>query len=262
MEKISGTKEWAVATINFQNGCSNNCKYCFARAMVARTKRIHPAEWENEEVREKDVEKKYKKYDGQIMCPSSHDISIKNLPDAATVLEKLLEKGNQVLIVSKPNFYCISTLVNKFKEYRKQILFRFSIGSADDEVLKYWEPGATDFKEREKCLRYAYQEGYETSVSCEPMLDNHVEGVVRAVKGFVTDSIWIGKANRIKSCLSLNGFKDEETMQRADQLNAWHTDERIMELYKLYEENPMIKWKESIKRIVGLEEATERGQDQ
>ena len=33
---ISGTKEWAKENVNCVTGCSNNCRYCYARAMGTR----------------------------------------------------------------------------------------------------------------------------------------------------------------------------------------------------------------------------------
>ncbi len=46
-----------------------------------------------------------------------------------------------------------------------------------------------------------------------------------------------------------------------DELLGLFTDERIMELYELYKNNPTIKWKESIKKIVGIEIPTQAGLD-
>ncbi len=39
------------------------------------------------------------------------------------------------------------------------------------------------------------------------------------------------------------------------------SDEFIWDLYSRYKDNPKVKWKDSIKKIVGLEVATEPGLD-
>jgi hypothetical protein len=49
--------------------------------------------------------------------------------------------------------------------------------------------------------------------------------------------------------------------KEADELLGLFTDERVMELYGLYKDNPKIKWKESMKKRIGLEVPTEAGLD-
>ena len=73
-------------------------------------------------------------------------------------------------------------MVEGFRDVpREQLLFRFTVGSAKDDVLSFWEPGAPTFAERMASLELAWAHGYQTSVSCEPMLDGHIEDVVHRV---------------------------------------------------------------------------------
>lgn len=194
------------------------------------------------------------------MFPSSHDITELNINECKTVLKNMLIAGNKVLIVSKPKPECIETLCTELARFKDQVLFRFTIGSADNAVLKFWEPGAPTFEERMESLRIAREHGFDTSVSCEPMLDNHVEAVVLATLPLVTDAIWIGIPNRLTGILSTCKCTDEEKA-RGQELTATFTEERIKALYGMYKDNPKIKWKESIKKIVGLDMATEAGLD-
>jgi hypothetical protein len=41
-------------------------------------------------------------------------------------------------------------------------------------------------------------------------------------------------------------------MQKTEQLVEWQTDENIKQLYSQYKDNPKIKWKESIKKVLGI----------
>lgn len=103
--------------------------------------------------------------------------------------------------------------------------------------MKFSEPNAPDFDERIKCLKHAVNSGYETSVSCEPMLDDNVEDLIKMVRPYVTDSIWLGKPNRLISILSLNGYKEDmETMTRARKLQALLSKEYIRVLYDQIQE--------------------------
>jgi len=259
-KEVSGTKEWAASNVNIQSGCPNNCIYCYAKSMAIRFKRETRESWEEITFRDKEIEKEYGKKEGTIMFPTTHDITKESLNEYKTVLRKLLVAGNQVLVVSKPDPECIKVLCEELGEYKDQILFRFTIGSADNDVLTFWEPGAPSFEDRLEALKLAHDHGYQTSISCEPMLDDHIEDVVDAVSPHITDAIWIGLPNRLKTILSVNcgkGVFDRE----ADELLGLFTDDRIMELYELYKDNPLIKWKESIKKVVGIEVPTEAGLD-
>ena len=260
-KKVSGTTEWASLNKNFINGCSNDCKYCYAKAMAIRFQRKTVNNWHIEEVNQNSLNATYKKVNGTIMFPSSHDITPVNLNNSILFLEKLLSAGNKVLIVSKPHFEVIKAICNRFCEYRDNILFRFTIGSTNSDILKFWEPNAPDYEERKKCLIYAFNSGFNTSVSCEPMLDNNTVELVKDLEPYVTDAIWIGKINKLHHILSINGFTDGDTLDKAKELLSFQTDENIKRLYLELANNPRIKWKESIKKVVGLEISTVKGSD-
>lgn len=133
-----GTKEWAEVNINCCTGCSNGCLYCFAKEKALRFKRIsNPDEWRQMKIRDDAVLKRYKKYDGVVMFPTTHDITPENVYACLIVLENLLRVGNEVLIVSKTRMECIERLCRYLKPYKKQILFRFTIGAKDNEVLNF-----------------------------------------------------------------------------------------------------------------------------
>lgn len=258
---VFGAHEWADKTANCINGCKHDCKYCYSKSMAIRFKRKTSKNWKYEEIREQQLNKIFSKHSGSYMYPSSHDIHPDHLNENLQFLNNLLISGNQILIVSKPHFKCIKYICNKFEKYKKQILFRFTVGSADSEVLKFWEPGAPNFEERLKCLKFAYKNGFETSISCEPMLDDKINAVIDKVLPFTTDAIWLGKANFLLGRLKMNGHKDKKSIRKAEELIEWQSDENIAKIYKKYKDNPKIKWKESIKKVVGLDLPTERGLD-
>jgi DNA repair photolyase len=258
---VFGTLEWTNANANFIDGCRHDCKYCYSKEMAVRFHRKTPGDWKNEEIRNGDLRRHFSARKGTIMFPSSHDIHPDHLEVALDFLEDILAAGNRVLIVSKPHLECIQAICARFEEFKASIMFRFTIGSSDSNTLKFWEPGAPDFSERLTCLEWAYHEGYGTSVSCEPMLDRDIDDLVEKVSPFVTDSVWIGKANFLLRRLMLNGANDTETVRRANQLIRWQSDENIWEIYYKLKANSRIRWKESIKRVVGIEIPTQEGLD-
>lgn len=260
-KQVFGTYEWAVENANFISGCFHNCKYCYSKEMAIRFKRKTPLNWEQEEINITQLTKKVKKVNGLIMFPSSHDITPINLPYSITFLQKLLNSDNKVLIVTKPHFEVIEKICEIFSSYKNQILFRFTIGSSNSDTLKFWEPNAPSFEERQKCLIYAYNQGFSTSISCEPMLDDSIDELVLKLESYVTDSIWIGKANFLLRRLKMNGIEDVESINKAIELNSLQSDINIKTLYAKLSINPKIKWKESIKKIVQIEISKIKGLD-
>lgn len=248
----TGTREWAASNVNIQDGCEHDCRYCYAKTMAIRFKRATAASWKHPRFRQHDLERGFTRRSGRIMFPTAHDITDRNIDECLTVLERMLHAGNDLLIVSKPTLECVRRLCDTLAPFRNQILFRFSIGSTDDAILSYWEPGAPDFTDRLNALQYANLNEFQTSVSGEPMLDSNPDALIEAVQPYVTDSIWLGKVNRLRSILPLNCLGDQESIRRAEALIATQNDQTIHALYHRHRQNPIIKWKDSIKAVIGL----------
>jgi DNA repair photolyase len=254
-----GTQEWSVKTVNCCTGCSHDCLYCYAKSMAIRFRQVTAAQWTLERVRQKDVTKRHKKYNGQVMFPSSHDITPTNLGACMAVIKNLLDTGNRVLVVSKPHLECIRAICERFDPFKDRILFRFSIGACDDRVLSYWEPNAPGYDERKQCMMYAYLAGFQTSVSVEPMLDSaNIDALVSDLLPHVTDAIWIGKMNHVGRISNHANGRIRSALQ---QINAGQTDSIIKAIYERHKANPQIKWKKEIKKIVGIPVATVPGLD-
>ena len=255
----SGVGEWACHSYNWQQGCEHDCKFCYAKAMAVRFQRSTPESWAQPEPRP--IQIQWRKKKGRIMLPTSHDITPFNIDDSVAVLHGILKVGNEVLIVSKPHLSCVERLCAELEPYKGQILFRFTIGSINDEVLGYWEPNAPSFAERLMSARHAYKQGFSTSISCEPMLDLNIGAVIKAVRQYVTDAIWLGRANNLRQSIALNCPGDTYAKRMADVLLAEQSDDYLRGLYQQYKDDPMIKYKDSIKKAAGLERPTEAGLD-
>ncbi len=259
-KKISGTREWAVANIDCCTGCSHGCKYCYARYdSVIKRKQVSESEWSVPQIRRQDVDRKFPPFDGPVMFPTSHDILPEILDDCLTVIANLLRSGNRVLIVTKPHLECVQAICTAFSGRRNQILFRFTITAADDSILQFWEPEAPNFNQRMQALKYAHSHLFETSISIEPMLDSYnITGLVEVLKPFVSHSIWLGKMNKIDRRVTIDSKEMEKEIIR---IEASQCDARIQEIYNALKDNPLVRWKESIKQVVGLELADEPGLD-
>ena len=195
----SGTKEWADYNVNCIKGCSNDCRYCYAKIMAKRFGRCQEHTWKNMVINKNAVERNYKKYKGRVMFPSTHDIvDDSSLQKACfVVIAKLLEAGNEVLITTKPLLAVTEKITEIFSTYREQLQFRFTITSIDNLLLSFWEPKAPKFEERFESLKYAYHTNFKTSVSIEPFLDNTPQTLINVLSAYVTESIWLGPMNYI-----------------------------------------------------------------
>jgi len=243
-----GVAEWAEASVNIGTGCSHNCRYCYACGnAVWRNQVASRADWTNERL--KANLPKAKKYNGRVMFPTTHDISPFYLEAAVTTLRGLLEAGNQVLIVSKPHLLCIQRLCQEFERYKAQILFRFSIGTKDESLALFWEPGAPRIPERVECLKFAHAAGFATSVSMEPMLagtDDAIDTFVD-LEPYVTDKIWLGKMNKVSQRVDQS---DPNVRRRCIAIGKLQCDSEVRRLVETLQGHPKIEWKESIAEVM------------
>jgi DNA repair photolyase len=279
--KRSRFQDWVYKTVSCCNGCSNDCIYCFSKGdRVFQKKTLALEDWKKGEVRLHDVKKKYRYMGDPMMFPGTHDITPDNFEVCLKILNDLLNAGNRVFIVSKPRLQLIKTICEDLAAYQKNIIFRFTIGAKSDDVLSFWEPGAPPYRERKESLKYAYDEGYRTSVSIEPMLDaEHIEELVNDLSPFVNHSIWIGTMNhlwyfnadekgaktekaklRAKKIIDYLGEeKARQLIEESHKIEKGQSKESLREVYEQLKDKklqgkdePLVKWKWHIRKALGL----------
>lgn len=248
-EITSGTKEWADYNVNCIKGCFNNCRYCYARIMAKRFGRCTEDTWKDMEVSDIAVQKKYGKYSGRVMFPSSHDIVDQPAVQEAcfTVIQKLLEAGNDTLITTKPKLSVTKKIIKQFRQFREQIQFRFTITSINNDALSFWEPNAPTYEERLAALKYAHKTGFKTSVSIEPFLDYTPEVLINNLAPYVTESIWLGPMNYIPS----NNLKNEDK-GRYIEIRKNYELSHLQDIYNNVKDFPKIRFKDSMTNKLGI----------
>lgn len=246
----TGTREWSDHSYNIASGCAHGCLYCYGRARAIRFAGLtDPDDWQAERLDPGQVIRSKHGYGGVVMFPTTHDITPSLLPSALKTLRNLLVSGNDVLIVSKPHLKVIRRLCRELSAYRDRILYRFTITCGRPKLARIWEPGAPCPSERIAALRYAYRQGFRTSVSMEPMLEDNSRmcALVDRVSPFVTDTIWLGK---------LNGGVPKVYQARPQvkaslaKIRQGQSDAHILALYSLLNPDPKIRWKDSIKKVL------------
>lgn len=245
----TGTREWAEISENIARGCAHNCRYCYAAQNAQRFKVRARNDWPTEELTKRAGLTHYPKRDGVIMFPTAHDIT-PNIVDAYQRQALLmLEAGNDLLVVTKPHLACIKQLCEAFQPHKNKVLFRFTIGTLDQALAAFWEPGAPTPDERMDALVHAHAQGFQTSVSAEPLLGG-VKCAVQlldTVRPYVTDSVWIGKMNKIRQRVDM---RDADTAAAVAAIEAAQTDAEIHRLYNQLEGDPLVRWKDSVTEVM------------
>ncbi len=133
-------------------------------------------------------------------------------------------------------------------------MFRFTISARNNEILSFWEPNAPCYEDRVDALIIAHSKGFRTSVSIEPMLDPaDIKGLVEDLRSFTTDSMWIGPVKMIRKRTRIDSEEIEKEVQK---IEAGQTPEKLLEVYNLYKDDPLIKWKGHFRKLlrkIGIE---------
>jgi DNA repair photolyase len=257
-----GTQEWSDMTVNCYRGCPHKCKYCYARMGAMRFRQVEDVEsWGNPVPNEKMIKKGWRKHEGIIMFPSTHDVTPDieetgghvipgTMTGSFTVLGKLLKAKCKVLWVTKPHKTCATEAIKLFGkngtvgDFRDTLGYRITCASTNDDTLKLWEPNAKPFAERKECLKMMFEAGFRTSVSLEPLLSvDDAPAVLSSLDQYVTGHFWMGKMNYFGRVV-----KDYPSMKATvGKAKEDQSDLRIIELYNKLKGNKKARWKKSIR---------------
>jgi len=249
MRSVRGVGEWAGYSYNCGVGCSHGCRYCFSCSFFVQERIVANREaWltERPNTRKTHISQRV---DKAIQFPSAHDISPAYLETYCQALYNILANGNKVLLVSKPHLECIEHICREFQAFKPQMEFRFTIGSINPELTGFWEPGAPLPEERIRSLVHATEQGYQTSVSMEPILAGREDAVAtfRELAPLTNGTIWVGMMNGLNERMVCENDADRAALERITQLQT--TDEMIA-LYRDLNDEPQVRWKDSIKEVV------------
>jgi len=267
-----GTREWAKREINCIKGCRTYCLYCYAKGIAKHYKRCIEETWKNMEINSKAVKKGYSKvrkkgsqpYD--VMFPTSHNIVIDEPYFSAciTVLKKLLESDNTVLVAVKPFLKVVKKLCKLFQDYKEAMTYRFTIGSINSKILKNLEINAPSFEERLESLKYATSNGFNTSISIEPLLDSTPFKLIKKLEPHLTPlnyerdigTIWIGLLKTQYIPITLRTGEVKEFIKYIKPRLQF---EHVYHYYEKLYNHPRIKWKESIVKMMILNDIKVKG---
>jgi len=249
MKSVRGVGEWAGYSYNCGLGCSHGCRYCYSCSFFIQQGIVpNRAAFRYERPNRNRINID-QRADKAVMFPSAHDITPAYLDTYCHTLYNILVAGNRVLLVSKPHYECIEHICREFQAFKAQMEFRFTIGSTNPDLTTYWEPGAPAPEERMRSLAYATEQGYQTSVSMEPILAGREDAVAtfHALSPLTNGTIWIGLMNGLEERFVC---ETEEDRMHLEQISALQAPDQMIALYHELQEESQVRWKDSIQELV------------
>ena len=249
---LFGTREISDFSVNIQDGCQLSCIYCWAAERALSSGQISSrSEWKDEQLKSFYLKKgpiPFKKYDGIVMYPTHHDITRKYINSHVKAVRGLLAAGNDLLICSKASLYCIEKIAKACADYQGRVTFMVTITTLDEAQSVFWEPNAPLPCERIAALKYLYQEGFNTSVLIEPLLQgpSSAKAIYDAVTPYVSDYIWIGTMNSVDTRVDVS---TPENAKAVEAIKRYNSIDNLRFLYESMRNLPKIKFKSSITRI-------------
>lgn len=247
-----GTREFSDHSVNIQTGCINNCKYCYAAERAISGGYVKSREaWPNAQLKSMYQQKgsiSFKKFDGVVMYPTTHDITSRFLYSHVEAVTALLKAGNDLVICSKTRLHCMERIAEACALYKDKVTFMVTITSLDEGMSIFWEPNAPLPCERIASLQYLHSQGFMTSVIIEPLLQGPCSalGIYQAVSPYVTDSIWIGTMNSADVRVDVS---IPENARAVEAIKLYNSVDNLRFLYNSMKDLPKVKFKSSITRI-------------
>ena len=249
--------EWAGAYYNMEQGCTNACRYCYARAMAVRQRRCTVTGWGDPQPYKTWMAGANKYHSGDlVMFPTTHDITPDNIDRACIALRRLINAGNRVLIVSKPRRACIDRLIQTADQTiggREAVSFRLTITTVEPDVSRLWEPGASLPDERLDCLAAVAAAGYNISVSSEPWiggLDEAIDIHAAVIDACPTISCqWFGREALPEYRIGLEGTP--EAGRCLDYILSAQTPAACRAVYNQFKNNDLIRFKNDFMKLIG-----------
>jgi hypothetical protein len=247
-----GVFEYAPYSYNIGQKCRCNCRYCYARDIAIKfcdpSNPVTADNWHEEEVKPYKVNI-HQTVNNVVMIPTMGNISDSNVELMIQTIKNIADANNLVLVVIKPFMSVVRRMCAELADYKDTVQFRFTITSLNPTLSQLWEPGAALPAERIECLQYAFDHGYYTSVSMEPMIDERIETLrlISTIEPYVIGDIWLGKMVDIDKRVAIT---DDMIRDAVAIIKEQQSDLEIQKLVFSLIGKKNIRYKKSIRDVV------------
>lgn len=220
--------------VNYYQGCSHGCKYCYGCYIKERSGYSDYVTWTKPVLIENALELlkedlQHVRDKGEVFVESVSDAYMPDADSKITrkVLELLARSGYTIFLLSK-NASLIRD-IDLFKIFSQRIKVGFTIVTPNDELRKRVEPNSSPIEDRIAVLKELHETGLHTIVSLEPLLPNvridDYLALVEEIDPYVSSYEPVGKLNRN---IPFEFINDEEWQG----INSSRYDAHYLELFK------------------------------
>ncbi len=247
-----GVFEYAPYSYNICQKCRCNCKYCYAREIAmsfcSRSNPVTADNWHEEEVKPHKVHI-HQTVNDVVMIPTMGNVSDSNVELMIQTIKNISDANNLVLVVLKPFMSVVRRLCDGLTDYKDTVQIRFTITALNPTLSQIWEPGAALPAERIECLKYAFEQGFYTSISMEPMLEERTETLrlISTIEPYVVGDIWLGKMMDIDKRVAIT---DDRIRDAVATIKEQQSDIEIQRLVFALIGKRNIRYKKSIRDVV------------
>ncbi len=229
---------WGEALRNIQQGCERDCSFCYGAEGADRRKQRKREDWDFPVINWNKVHRKYRKVHKQIMFPTTHDITENNFEACLIFLQRNLEVGNHVLIVSKMSYKIFNKLTKELWKYRRQLEVRITITARDQLLKSIFEKNSPWTEDQLLILESVLKLNLTISVSIEPFLEEDPIRLIQELMVRGITSIWIGPMNHRGRLRKIS----QTIADNFDYLEQIYSPQNLQTIYsncfKLMKENP------------------------
>lgn len=242
-------------TRNIQHGCERNCHFCYGAEGADRRNQRRRDDWDFPVIDLNKVNRKYRKVPKRIMFPTTHDITENNIETCLVVLKRLLEVGNNVLIVSKMSSNIFERLTTELWDFRQQLEVRITITAWDQLIKSIFERNSPWTEDQLPILESVLKLNLVLSVSIEPFLEEDPARLIQELISRGITSIWIGPMNHRGRLQKISNT----IADNFDYLEQIYSPQNLRRIYykcrKLMKQNPgvQIHFKDAFLKKMHLE---------
>ena len=199
-------REYSPLALNLYLDCSHGCKYCYAPAILRKGEGYYKvASPRNNIIKmlEKDLERNAPK--SQVLLSFIGDVYSQTSDENLTTRQalSLLSKYHvPTAILTKGGKRCLKD-VDIFKSFGEHFQIGYTLTFMDEKKSLEWEPGAAIPEERLQVLKELHDNGMQTFVSCEPVIEP--EETLKLIERTITDnSVDIYKVGKLNNYRGLD----------------------------------------------------------
>ncbi len=109
------------------------------------------------------------------------------------VHEELDDNDSEMLLVLKPSLQIMMSICEKLEVYKGRLIFVIHLNSVNTPIIKLVDPYSPYSVDRLSALKFAFENGFRTTIEAIPIYDNAIFELIEKVKEFVTDFIHVDK---------------------------------------------------------------------